>query len=280
MGIYHYEKPKMRNLVNLIKGQVTMSQEHPKLNIACVEYYNTLPFIYGLDELVPPTIHFDLKLGPPSLCTQMYLNGEVDMALVPVGGLDRLHNDYRILNKTCIGCNGAVDTVAILSDVPITDVTNLYLDPHSNTSNRLVKILCKDYWRIAPTYRTEQSTYDQESLLAIGDKVFDLESSYRYKYDLGATWKMMTGLPFVFAVWIARDTVQEEHSSIIEGAFAEALNHSDKWIPEDVILSKDRLLKYLTKNIVFHFDDSLREGLHLFNELNNTSAHGYRINTI
>ena len=256
-----------------------MSQKQPNLNIACVEYYNTLPFIYALDELVS-SIHFDLKLGPPSLCTQMYLNGDVDIALVPVGGLNRLPEDYRILEKTCIGCNGAVDTVAILSNVPIYEVSDVYLDPHSNTSNKLVKILCSEHWNITPSYHTKQSTYDQETLLAIGDKVFDLESKYRYKYDLGKAWKEMTGLPFVFAVWIARNTVLEGDSAILEDAFAEALNHSNKWIPDDVALSKERLLDYLTKNIVFQFDDSLREGLHLFNKLYKLAEYGYRINTI
>jgi chorismate dehydratase len=29
-------------------------------------------------------------------------------------------------------------------------------------------------------------------------------SQYRYPYDLGAEWKAWTGLPFVFAVWVAQ----------------------------------------------------------------------------
>ncbi len=262
------------------KGILQMSYRNSYLNIACVEYYNTLPFIYGLDNLIPSTINFKLKLGPPSLCTQMYLNAEVDVALVPIGGLNTLPQDYRILENTCIGCNGAVDTVAILSNVPISQVSDLYLDPHSNTSNKLVKVLCDKHWNINPLYHTQQSTYDQESLLAIGDKVFDLESKYQYKYDLGEAWKEMTGLAFVFAVWIARETVLDSNLKILEDAFAEALNHSDKWIPDEVTLSKHRLRQYLTKNIVFQFDDSLREGLHLFNKLIKLPEYGYRINTI
>ncbi len=32
-------------------------------------------------------------------------------------------------------------------------------------------------------------------------------SAYRYAYDLGSEWKAWTGLPFVFAVWVAQRTV-------------------------------------------------------------------------
>ena len=109
-----------------------MAVKDHKLNIACVEYYNTLPFLLGLSHHLDTSVEYDLYLAPPSQCTHLYRSGQADIALVPVGGLDTLPNDYRILDQTCIGCNGAVDTVAILSQVPITQVTDLYLDPHSN----------------------------------------------------------------------------------------------------------------------------------------------------
>jgi chorismate dehydratase len=34
----------------------------------------------------------------------------------------------------------------------------------------------------------------------------NLLSQYRYPYDLGSEWKAWTGLPFVFAVWVAQRT--------------------------------------------------------------------------
>lgn len=244
-----------------------MNTSVPELRIACVEYYNTLPFIYGLEHLLTSEVTYQLNLAPPAACTELYASGKVDVALVPVGGLDRLTPDYRILPHTCIGCDGAVDTVAILSQCPIEEITSLHLDPHSNTSNKLVQILCKEHWNIAPQFPQGVTSYDQESLLAIGDKVFDLESNYSYKYDLGEVWKAYSGLPFVFAVWIVRNHIPISESDHLGRAYLRALDYPDRWIPDGISISRERLNTYLTKNIVFRFDDYLREGLHLFQNL-------------
>jgi chorismate dehydratase len=44
-------------------------------------------------------------------------------------------------------------------------------------------------------------------MLLIGDKVVTAQpdpSVYRYELDLGEAWKKHTGLPFVFAIWMAK----------------------------------------------------------------------------
>ena len=43
-----------------------------------------------------------------------------------------------------------------------------------------------------------------DAFLLIGDKVFDHEDEFIYSYDLAAEWREATGLPFAFAVWVAR----------------------------------------------------------------------------
>jgi chorismate dehydratase len=46
-----------------------------------------------------------------------------------------------------------------------------------------------------------------ETVLLIGDKVVTdapPESRYPYQLDLGEAWKKLTGLPFVYAVWMCR----------------------------------------------------------------------------
>ncbi len=245
-----------------------------RLKLACVEYYNTLPFLHGLSLLDSRSTDVELLLGPPSLCSQHFVDGTADIALIPVGALDRV-DDYRLLDSYCIGCDGEVDTVAILSQVPIQSVSELHLDPQSNTSNRLVQILCHEYWQIFPQYVSQSNDYNQESILAIGDKVFDLESNYQYKYDLGAAWKAHTGLPFVFAVWIARDTVSTQVTDEIDIAFGKGMDQPELWIPDHLQHQSTQLMTYLTQNIVFTFDDSLREALNLFLQKLETHQHGH-----
>src|SRR5581483_10249553 len=48
-----------------------------------------------------------------------------------------------------------------------------------------------------------------------------IPTAFTCRYDLGATWKEWTGLPFVFAVWVARRTappaaVLRVHAALIE----------------------------------------------------------------
>jgi len=249
-----------------------------RVRLACVEYYNTLPFLHGLSLLESDAWEVDLALAPPSECSTLYLNDSVDIALIPVGALDRV-DDYRMLESYCIGCDGAVDTVAILSQVPIETVQDLHLDPQSNTSNRLVQVLCKEYWQISPRYHSHSKDYNQESILAIGDKVFDLESNYQYKYDLGTAWKSFTGLPFVFAVWIAKPTVSQSVTDTLNLAFRDGMNQPEQWIPEHLKAESDNLMTYLTENIVFPFDDSMREALNLFQQKLETLKDGHPIYT-
>ena len=62
-----------------------------------------------------------------------------------------------------------------------------------------------------PRSATSRGSVDEvhEARLVIGDAALVLSDersgvTYPYAYDLGLEWKRWTGLPFVFAVWVAR----------------------------------------------------------------------------
>jgi chorismate dehydratase len=70
---------------------------------------------------------------------------------------------------------------------------------------------------IADLARAEQPEHDAR--LIIGDAALllssgasDLAREYPFAYDLGAAWKEWTGLPFVFAVWVAQRSAPVERS--------------------------------------------------------------------
>jgi len=96
------------------------------------------------------------------------------------------------------------------------------------TSVVLLELLFEHVWEARPSFvpadaeiadlaRAEQPEHDAR--LIIGDAALllssgasDLARQYPYAYDLGAVWKQWTGLPFVFAVWVALRTTPVEHS--------------------------------------------------------------------
>ncbi|MDC3306302.1 menaquinone biosynthesis protein, partial [Flavobacteriales bacterium] len=183
------------------------------LKISAVSYLNTVPFIHGLKQSV--LIHsIGLQLDYPSICADKLINGIVDLALVPVAVIPKLLQAH-IISDYCIGANGAVDTVCLYSDVPITEIESIALDYQSRTSVALLKILLKEYWQLNPELKKadvgfEENIKGKHAALVIGDRAFALNDKHAYIYDLSAIWKEMTGLPFVFAAWVANKKLPQD----------------------------------------------------------------------
>ena len=87
-----------------------------KIRISAVKYANTYPFIYGLTES-----GFEKKViletDHPSDCAAKLISGRVDIGLIPVAALPML-KEYHIISDYCIGANGNVRTVMLLSNCP------------------------------------------------------------------------------------------------------------------------------------------------------------------
>ena len=47
-------------------------------------------------------------------------------------------------------------------------------------------------------------------------------AAYAYQYDLGEEWKKWTGLPFVFAVWVAQRTTDTAKALAVHAALIES----------------------------------------------------------
>ena len=239
------------------------------LKISAVSYLNTIPFIHGLkqSELIKT---IDLQLDYPSICADKLINGTVDLALVPVAVIPKLKEAY-IISDYCIGANGAVDTVCLYSDVPIEEIESIVLDYQSRTSVALLKILLKEYWQLNPELKKanvgfEENIKGNHAALVIGDRAFALNTKYAYIYDLSAIWKKMTGLPFVFAAWVANTELPQDFIISFNKALEKGLSNIDKALalegnsypncknPED----------YLNNKISYNLDVEKQKGMDLF----------------
>jgi chorismate dehydratase len=234
-----------------------------KVKTAIVSYHNTLPFLYAIQNSVLKD-KLELVLTPPSQCAALYHEGKVDLALVPIGALHELQ-DYNLLSNTCIGSDGEVFTVAIFSNKPIENCSFLYLDSDSRTSNDLAKILLSQHFKlnleIKGKLKFPLELEANGAYILIGDKVFEYESSFRYKYDLGKLWKEFTGLPFAFAVWIARNSVNKDLVSEIVSVLN---NMNFDTIENRQIGPNVSLHQYLNDYISFDFSPEKREAMNKF----------------
>ena len=236
--------------------------------IAAVSYLNTIPFIYGIEN--EGSLTAELLLLTPAQCTQRYMAGDVDIALVPSVVVPTL-TDAEVVTEFCIGCQGAVRSVVIVSDDPVESITTIYLDPHSQTSVQLAGYLAQEVWHITPKWRvlddyTRLSRLeDGEAVLLIGDKVFEHEEEFEYSYDLGEIWCKSTSLPFAFAVWVARRGTPCEVIERLNRALEFGVEHTYEAILEHrADGSEVESYEYLSRNIDFLLDGAKRRALDKF----------------
>lgn len=181
--------------------------------MGAVSYLNTKPLIYGFEKGMMKE-EVELVMDYPSRIASMLLNDEIDIGLVPVAILPAL-KEYHIISNYCIACDGEVASVCLFSEVPFNEIETILLDYQSKTSVALLKILLKDHWNIQPKLVDTSSGYELSiegttAGLVIGDRALEQRNKSKYCYDLGLAWKELTGLPFVFAVWVSNKPMDEQ----------------------------------------------------------------------
>lgn len=186
------------------------------VRIACVRYLNTITLIEGIDKLAG----CDLLPTVPSRIAGMVGSGEADIGLVSLIDAARSEPPLALLPVGMIGCDGPTLTVRLFSSVPLDQIRRIHADTDSHTSVALCRVLLDrlhgrrpeiidfDAREMVPVGSpADEGSEWPESLLLIGDKVVTNSPPavrYPYQMDLGEAWKGMTGLPFVYAMWMCR----------------------------------------------------------------------------
>ena len=237
--------------------------------ISAVEYLNTIPFIYGINNSEISN-QIELLLDFPSECARKLSKNEVDIALVPVAILKK-NPEFKIVSDFCIGSNGKVDTVCLYSENPLEVIEEIYLDYQSQTSVELLRILCREYWKISPKFQNSEKGFENKieeriAALIIGDRAFTANKKYKYVYDLPEIWKEMTGLPFVFACWISNKNIEKNFLSEFNSALKFGLSEIDKAveIEKHNFPHCNNPNDYLNNKISYILDKEKRKGMEVF----------------
>ena len=151
------------------------------------------PVFYRLDAEVEEI------QGVPTELNRLLLGGELELA--PISSIEYARNAerLRLLPRLCVGSEGAVDSIQLVSRKPLEQVRSVAVTPESATSVVLTKVLLPEAAHV-PLGEEADAT------LLIGDAA--LKSAFEDPtphYDLGRLWLERTGLPMVFAVWACPD---------------------------------------------------------------------------
>ena len=167
------------------------------IRLGRISYANMAPVFYRL--------HADVEevAGVPTELNARLLAGEVDAA--PISSIEYARNAerLRLLPRLCVSSEGAVDSIQLVSRIPLARVRTVAVTPESATSVVLTKVLLPN---------ADHVPFDEEAdaKLLIGDAA--LKSAFEDPtphYDLGRLWLEQTGLPMVFAVWAVAEPPPE-----------------------------------------------------------------------
>lgn len=238
-----------------------------KIRVASVSYLNAKPMLYGIRRH-PIIQDIELVEDYPAKIAQMLIDDQVDVGLIPVAATLKLEK-WNIVGDYCIGCEGAVASVCIFSEVPMAQIETILLDYQSRTSVNLARILLKEYWHknVRLVDASGDDYRDQikgtTAGVVIGDRALQQRLHSTYIYDLGEAWKEHTGLPFVFAAWIANKNLPEDFAARFNEANALGFLHLDEVLAENPYPIFN-LRDYYTRCISYKLTAEKRKGMTLF----------------
>lgn len=206
------------------------------MRVGRIPYVNCYPVYGAIDRGIVP-LAAELIDGVPTALNAKMADGSLDVSVVSAVEYARDWERYLLLPDLAISCDGPVRSVMLFSDRPAEELTGrqVLVSSSSMTSVFLLEMLFEHVWHARPEFvrgdaeAPDLATAGNDGVaarLVIGDAALmlaagTLPSRFTHRYDLGSTWKEWTGLPFVFAVWVANRTAPTAaalgvHASLIE----------------------------------------------------------------
>ena len=252
------------------------------IRVGAVSFLNTKPLIY---PLLNKEIETDIVLSAdvPSRVAALLSQDALDVGLIPIVEYFRANpsdTSYCILRDISITSHKQVQSIQLFSRVPVQEVRRIGLDTNSRSSIALLKILLAETYQIAPTFIpcaptvTPSTVLEDrrdspfEAVLLIGDAALRHLGSTAYNIDLGEAWYKLTGLPFVYACWVARQGVD---LGDLPQVLLESKKRGIAQIPEIARIEAKKLglpetlcRSYLQDNIKYNLDADAIAGMERF----------------
>jgi chorismate dehydratase len=212
----------------------------PTMRVGRIPYINCYPVYGAVDRRIVP-LAAELVDGVPTALNRHMADGTLDVSVVSAVEYARDWERYLLLPDLAISCDGPVRSVMLFSRQPAEELGGLQVlvSRSSMTSVHLLELLFDNVWKTTPVFvagdaeasdlREPDTDPSVAARLVIGDAALMLgtgaiPSPYEHVYDLGLEWKKWTGLPFVFAVWVAQRTVDTQQALAVHGSLIESRN--------------------------------------------------------
>ena len=145
----------------------------------------------------------DINAGPVSLADSF----DLDDICVPVAGF-------------CLSASNRAGSNLLYSKIPMDELSGATIAAATldSTTRKLFQVL------LAQKHEGNHDSFvampeEHDAFLISGDDALRRRRGargYGHRYDLGEEWHTMTGLPFVFARWMARKELSEDEMLLVE----------------------------------------------------------------
>ncbi|HWR58863.1 MAG TPA: menaquinone biosynthesis protein [Thermodesulfovibrionales bacterium] len=253
------------------------------MKIGKINYANLFPIFYALSR-IPDCAEYEFIEGVPSEVNRLLREGEIEIS--PSSSIEYLRREslYSLIEGHSISSFGPIGSILLFSKRPVETLDGLTIltSSQSETSVALLDIILRKFYdfhcALLPTSAPlAKAMASHSACLLIGDDALReaLKWPKLYIYDLGDIWFKNTGLPFVFALWIARSSFCKSEPLLCE-RFKDNLDVAKKQALRSLkeiggksslaaVLSEDEIVSYW-EGISYDLGDEHRKGLTLFRQ--------------
>jgi chorismate dehydratase len=314
-----------------IPGVARDGEKQQPVRLGAISFLNTIPVYYpfhlsvqtdsqGLSQIETLPVDTDLTYAPPSSLNEMMLQGELDVSPVSSAFYLRHQDQFELLSDLSVSSFGSVDSVILLSKLPfgprLLELESIGVPDSSETSiallthlllaelgeEALASRLASGWLQLYPAHAHQEALKAHQAILMIGDDALRRvqESALRsgqksepdyFTYDLATLWQEKTGLPFVFAVWVAQkdwamgnsETLQALNTFLSEARsrfFAESqlLQNGIDLAKQSSDLSEAALRHYFCESLDYQLQPEHLKALSRFGDIINTlDQKGYEV---
>jgi chorismate dehydratase len=234
--------------------KVTIKEKRESLlKVGKIPYANLFPIFYMLQRECDCS-GYEFIEGVPSTLNRLLRSGGIDIS--PSSSIEylRCETRYTLLEGHSISSKGPIGSILLFSKKPIEELggKKVHVSSQSEASVALLDIILRKFYKIEcplrPTDGSADSVIDKaDAYLLIGDDALKAAKivtsstpsltlpprgggqrwggtsgtpSRKFEiihiYDLGDLWYRNTGLPFVFALWIARKDCFSEKAELLK----------------------------------------------------------------
>ncbi len=232
-----------------------------KIIVGKLNYLNTIIFYIELESVLNDIRYIN---GTPSILNKMLRNGEIDLSPSSSIEFALRPRTYLVLPDLSISSFGEVKSVLLFSKCPLSalNLKKISVTSSSATSFALIRIILEVFLSLKKVeYQTSSAPLEDafktsDAVLQIGDEALIYTNKLKapFVYDLGKLWYDLTGLPFVFALWIVRrdsynrnrEKFREIHHILLKTKekFMKDKNHFLNGLPQLKIIDRAQILDY------------------------------------